>query len=257
VNVLPWVVYPYLVLAVFVGGHVWRWRTGDLRSWTTKSSQLLERRWLRIGSPLFHIGLLGVLGGHVFGLLVPARLTSKVGISDHLYHLSAVAIGGFFGIICLAGITILTARRLFVPAVRRAGNVNNIIVDLLLLTVIALGDALTLGYQLFVHEYDYRETISVWVRQIPLGHPDPAIMSHVPWIYQAHILAALTLLAFWPFSRLVHAWTAPLHYLFRRSHILYRAPVQMPPVETELPVEVVTSAALVVEKKVSWRAVRR
>jgi nitrate reductase gamma subunit len=146
VNVLPWVVYPYLVLAVFIGGHAWRWKRGDLRRWSTKSSQLLERRWLMIGAPLFHIGLLGVLGGHVLGLLVPASLTSKAGISDHLYHLSAVGIGGFFGIICLTGITILTARRLFVPAVRRAGNVNNIIVDLLLLTVIALGDALTLGY---------------------------------------------------------------------------------------------------------------
>ena len=69
-NVFLWVIVPYVCLAVFVVGHVWRYRY-DKFGWTTRSRQLYEDRLLRIGSPLFHFGMLGVVGGHVIGLLVP------------------------------------------------------------------------------------------------------------------------------------------------------------------------------------------
>jgi nitrate reductase gamma subunit len=68
-SVLPWVVYPYLAVFVFVAGHIWRWKA-DQFTVTTKSSQPLERKWLLRGSIPFHLGLLGVMGGHVVGLLV-------------------------------------------------------------------------------------------------------------------------------------------------------------------------------------------
>jgi nitrate reductase gamma subunit len=227
-NVVPWVVYPYLVAAAFVGGHLWRWRF-DRLGWTSRSSQLLEQRWLRVGSPLFHIGLLGVLGGHVIGVLVPARATRAVGVSDRLYHDFSLAAGGTFGALALAGITVLTLRRLLVPAVRRAGQPVDLAVDLLLLAVIALGMGETIGWQLGVGEYAYRDTVSVWFRELPALHPDASLMSGAPWVYQAHTLAALTLFGLWPFSRLVHVWTVPLQYVVRRAHILYRGPSVAPP----------------------------
>jgi nitrate reductase gamma subunit len=221
VNALPWIVVPYLAGAAFVGGHAWRWRF-DRLGWTTRSSQLLEQRWLRIGSPLFHIGLLGVLGGHVVGMLVPAAATRAVGVSDHSYHVVSLAAGGMVGVVALAGIVILTLRRLLVPAVRRNGQPVDLAVDLLLLTVIGLGMGETIGWQLGVGEYDYRETVSVWFRGVFAFHPDASLMSGAPWIYQAHTLASLTLFALWPFSRLVHVWTVPVQYVVRRAHILYR-----------------------------------
>ena len=58
-NQLLWVIFPYICLTVFVLGHVWRYRY-DKFGWTTRSSQLYERRLLRLGSPLFHFGLLFV-----------------------------------------------------------------------------------------------------------------------------------------------------------------------------------------------------
>ena len=61
-----WVIVPYVCLAVFVVGHVWRYRY-DKFGWTTRPSQLYEDRLLRIGSPLFHFGMLGVILGHVIG----------------------------------------------------------------------------------------------------------------------------------------------------------------------------------------------
>ena len=75
-----WVIVPYLCLAVFVVGHLWRYRY-DKFGWTTRSSQLYENRLLRLGSPLFHFGMLGVVGGHVIGLLVPESWTDALGVT--------------------------------------------------------------------------------------------------------------------------------------------------------------------------------
>lgn len=81
-NTLIWVVLPYACLAVFVAGHVWRWRH-DQFGWTTHTSQLLENRLLRLGSPMFHLGAFGVIAGHAMGLLIPASATSALGIPEH------------------------------------------------------------------------------------------------------------------------------------------------------------------------------
>ena len=224
-NALPWIVVPYLAVVLFLGGHIWRWRT-DRLGWTTRSSQLLEQRWLRLGSPLFHVGILGVVGGHVLGILVPKRVTDAMGVSEHAYHVLSLAAGGFFGTLALAGLVILTLRRLLVRRVRRAGGANDLAVDLLLLVVVGLGMGETFGWNLGVGAYAYRETVSVWFRQLPTLHPDASLMSGAPWVYQAHVLASLALFALWPFSRLVHVWTAPVQYVVRRAHVLYRSPAE-------------------------------
>ena len=220
-STLLWIVLPYAVIAVFVGGHAWR-RHWDEVGWTTRSSQLLESRWLSIGSPLFHFGLLGVIGGHVLGILVPARATRAVGLSDHAYHLSALWLGGAAGVAALAGLVILTARSFLCARVRRASRPSDHAVALLLLVVVGLGMGETLGYNLGVAEYDYRSTIAPWFRHLVTFRPDAALMDGVPLVYRAHLLASMALFALWPFSKLVHVWTIPLQYL-RRSQILYRA----------------------------------
>ena len=49
----------------------------------------------------------------------------------------------------------------------------------------------------------------------------PAILA-APIGFQLHVLAAWTLFAFWPFSRLVHVFSAPIGYL-TRPYIVYRS----------------------------------
>src|SRR3954466_10563239 len=109
-NVILWVVVPYVAIAVFVVGHYWRYRY-DKFGWTTRSSQLYERRLLRWGSPLFHFGILVVLLGHVMGLGVPKSWTEAVGISEEMYHASAVALGAISGFCTIVGMAILIYRR--------------------------------------------------------------------------------------------------------------------------------------------------
>ena len=62
-QIILWVAIPYAAIAVFIVGHIWRYRY-DKFGWTTRSSQLYEDRLLRWGSPLFHIGILAVFLGH-------------------------------------------------------------------------------------------------------------------------------------------------------------------------------------------------
>ncbi|MGH3866374.1 MAG: respiratory nitrate reductase subunit gamma [Pseudonocardiaceae bacterium] len=112
---LLWVTVPYVAFTSFLLGHIWRYRH-DQFGWTTRSSQLHESRLLRLGSPLFHFGLLAVLGGHVLGIAIPASWTAAVGVSEHAYHLMSVSFGTLSGLATVAGLEILLYRRSAVPA---------------------------------------------------------------------------------------------------------------------------------------------
>jgi nitrate reductase gamma subunit len=221
VNTLLWVVVPYLSIIVFVGGLVWR-RRYDRFGWTTRSSQLYESTILRWGSPLFHFGVLFVLVGHVGGLLVPKSWTEAVGITEHAYHLTAVFVGTVAGVCTLMGMAILIARRRLVGPVFSTTTRNDKAMYLVLGAVIVLGLWATVRANVVGAGYDYRETVSPWFRSLFVLQPDPSIMAAVPVGFQIHVLAAFVLFAFWPFTRLVHALSAPVGYL-TRPYIAYRS----------------------------------
>ena len=65
-EIFLWIVIPYVAITIFILGHGWRYRH-DQFGWTTRSTQLLERRMLDWGSPMFHYGALAAIGGHVLG----------------------------------------------------------------------------------------------------------------------------------------------------------------------------------------------
>ena len=109
-NVLLWGVLPYVMMAVLIGGLIWRYRY-DQFGWTTRSSQLYESRLLRIGSPLFHFGILVVIMGHLGGLVIPKSWTEAVGITEGIYHFNALLWGTLAGVCTLVGILILIYRR--------------------------------------------------------------------------------------------------------------------------------------------------
>ena len=218
-----WVVLPYLAVATFVVGHVWRYRH-DQFTWTTRSTQLLEARWLRIGGPLFHIGLLAVIGGHVIGILVPKSLTDSLGISEDTYRIFSATLGTLTGLAMLAGLAILIARRLGNRRVAATTRGWDVTVMVLLSFMVLTGMWNTVFHNLIQGGYDYRETVSPWFRNLFLLDPNAGLMtgSAVPLSYQLHAIAGWLLFMVWPFSRLVHAWSVPVAYL-RRSPIVYRS----------------------------------
>jgi nitrate reductase gamma subunit len=221
VNTALWVVYPYLTIAVLVGGVIWRYRY-DKFGWTTRSSQLYENRLLRIGSPLFHFGVLVVLLGHIGGLIIPKSWTEAVGMSENTYHLAAVILGTVAGVCTVGGLAILVYRRRTVGPVFSATTRNDKAMYLSLTVTILLGLAATVAANVVGGGYDYRETISPWFRSVFYLQPHADLMSGAPLLFQLHALSALLLFAFWPFTRLVHMLTAPLGYL-TRPYIVYRS----------------------------------
>ncbi|MFI7700608.1 respiratory nitrate reductase subunit gamma [Nonomuraea sp. NPDC049480] len=220
-SILLWVILPYVALTVFVLGHVWRYRY-DKFGWTTRSSQMYESRLLRIGSPLFHFGILVVALGHVGGLVIPKSWTEAMGVSEELYHVSAVVLGTIAGIATVGGLAILIYRRRTVGPVFSATTRNDKLMYAVLALTIALGLAATVLANITGGGYDYRTTVSPWFRSIFYFQPDPALMAGAPLLFQLHALSALVLFAIWPFTRLVHMLTAPVGYL-TRPYIVYRS----------------------------------
>ncbi len=219
-HVALWGVLPYLTLVLLAGGVTWRYHY-DRFGFTTRSSQLYESRLLRIGGPLFHYGLLFVIAGHVAGLLVPESLTDRLHISNHLYHENALLVGGAAGLATAAGLAVLLYRRLRVPAVRAATGRSDRAVYPLLTAVLLAGLTATAS-GVAADSYDYRLGVSIWFRSLFALDPDVSAMAHAPLVYQAHALLAMVLFALWPFSRLVHAFSAPIGYLLR-PYVVYRS----------------------------------
>ncbi|MCF6744702.1 respiratory nitrate reductase subunit gamma [Blastococcus sp. KM273128] len=218
-EIVLWVILPYISLAIFVVGHYWRYRY-DKFGWTTRSSQLYERRLLRWGSPLFHFGILFALGGHVIGLGIPRSWTDAVGITEAMYHVVAVGIGAIAGFCTLAGLAILIYRRRTVGPVFSATTRNDKFMYVVLTATIIFGLSNTVMGA--AGESHYRDTVSPWFRSIFYFQPQPELMSEALLGYQLHALSALLLFAIWPFTRLVHVFSAPLGY-FTRPYIVYRS----------------------------------
>jgi nitrate reductase gamma subunit len=219
-DVLLFLVIPYVCLTTFVVGHVWRYRH-DQMTWTTRSTQLLESRWLKRGVILFHVGMLAVMFGHVVGLVIPEAATEAVGISEHTYHTMAVGSGLVAGLVMVVGFVILLVRRLTIPRIRKTTAGTDHATYALLLIAMVTGMWCVIGENIIGNGHNYRETVSPWFRGLFLMNPQTDRLLEAPLIYQVHALSTMLLLGLWPFSRLVHAWSAPIGYL-SRSHVLYR-----------------------------------
>ncbi|MFC9962632.1 respiratory nitrate reductase subunit gamma [Nocardia ignorata] len=217
-----WDIAPYVTLAIVVVGSWWRYRY-DKFGWTTRSTQLFESRLLRIASPMFHFGILVVIFGHVIGLIIPQSWTDAMGLSQHAYHVQAITLGTIAGITTLSGIVLLIYRRRTRGPVFLATTTNDKIMYLVLVAALVAGLVTTMmGSGVVGEEHNYRQTVSPWFRSIWILRPRGDLMAQAPASFQVHALIALALFALWPFTRLVHAFSAPIGYLFR-PYIVYRS----------------------------------
>ncbi|WP_099040220.1 respiratory nitrate reductase subunit gamma [Mycobacterium neglectum] len=218
--VIFWDVVPYVTLAIVAVGIWWRYRY-DKFGWTTRSSQLYESRLLRIGSPMFHFGILVVIAGHIIGLVIPESWTDLV-MTDHVYHIQAMVLGVVAGVTTLGGIALLVFRRRTTGPVFLATTANDKVMYLVLVLAIVAGLACTLiGATPVGAEHDYRESVSPWFRSIWILQPRGDLMVQAPLWFHIHVMIALVLFCLWPFTRLVHVFSAPIGYLFR-PYIVYR-----------------------------------
>jgi nitrate reductase gamma subunit len=212
---LVFTVFPYICLATFVVGHSYRYVT-DRYAWNAHSSEFLEKKSLFYGSILFHWGIVLTFLGHAGGLLIPQRFYDAFGIHAGVHMAVAYWMGLLVGIAAFAGSLLLLRRRIINRRVKAAGTVNDLVTIGGLVLVIGLG-----LYNVVFGHYNVLYTLAPWIRGIVTLTPTPELMREVPFSYKLHVLSALALLGFSPFSRLVHIWSLPLFY-FVRSRIVFR-----------------------------------
>jgi len=215
-----YVIVPYACLTTLIVGHIWRYRF-DQFGWTSRSSELYEKRWLLFGSPVFHYGALAAIAGHFLGLVIPKSWTAAVGISESSYTVISKVGGTLAVVLVLAGLVVLTGRRWGMVRVRLVTTRVDVVAFLALWTMVLLGFGETVVYSVFGPGYDYRPTIAVWLRGIFTFHPNVAGIAQAPEIYQVHAVLGWLFLALFPFTRFVHFWSAPVWYL-TRPYVVYR-----------------------------------
>ena len=214
-------VYPYIATTVFLLGS-WIRFDHEQYTWKSDSSQLLSKRGMRVASNLFHYGILGLFGGHIVGLLTPHAVFTWLGLSDLAHQWIAISAGTVFGGVCLIGAAFLWMRRMSNPRVRAASRW----IDINILGWLALtATAGLITIPVSIHHATAGDPgtmilLAEWVQSILYLHPDPQLVQNVSLVYKIHMFLGMSVFLFFPFTRLVHIWSAPLAYLGRAYQIV-------------------------------------
>ncbi len=220
-NTLVFGIYPYIAFAVFIIGCVIRFDR-DQYTWKASSSQLLDRSSLRLGSNLFHVGVLLIIVGHLVGLLTPHSLYVQV-ISVENKQLLAMVAGGVFGSLCFLGLLLLITRRLNSPRLRAHTRFSDWLVLWMLFIQVSLG-LLTIPVSAQHMDGGSMLKLAEWAQHIVTFRGGAAdFIQDESLIFKVHIWLGLSLFVVAPFTRLVHVISAPVWYLLRPGYQIVRS----------------------------------
>lgn len=211
-------IYPYIAVTIFLLGSWVRYDYGQY-TWRAGSSQLLDNSNMRLASGLFHIGILGIIFGHFFGLLTPHWIYESF-LSLQAKQLIAMFAGGVFGAMTLYGGYLLLKRRLTNVRVRATSSTADILILVLLVSQAALG-LLTIPFSAFHLDGSVMMKLVSWAQDVVTFQTGASKnLEGVSFIYKIHMILGMTLFVVFPFCRLVHVWSVPLEYLTRRIQIV-------------------------------------
>jgi nitrate reductase gamma subunit len=212
--------YPYICMTVFLVGSLIRFDR-DQYSWKSDSSQLLRSKQLRLGSVLFHIGVLFLFFGHFFGMLTPHFLYEHF-ITAGDKQLMAMISGGTAGLFGFIGLTILLHRRLTDERIRATSKPSDILIAVILWVQLLLGLA-TIPLSAQHLDGSMMMKLAEWGQRIVTfrgGAVD--LLGDVDWVFRTHMFLGMTIFLIFPFTRLVHIWSgfASVTYLTRPYQIV-------------------------------------
>ena len=211
-------IYPYIAVTIFLLGSWVRYDYGQY-TWRAGSSQLLDNSNMRLASGLFHIGILGIIFGHFFGLLTPHWVYESF-LSLQAKQLIAMSAGGVFGAMTLYGGYLLLKRRLTNVRIRATSSTADILILVLLVSQAALG-LLTIPFSAFHLDGSVMMKLVSWAQDVVTFQTGASKnLEGVSLIYKIHMILGMTLFVVFPFCRLVHVWSVPLEYLTRRIQIV-------------------------------------
>jgi nitrate reductase gamma subunit len=213
--------YPYVCLSAFIFGSILRFDR-EQYTWKASSSQMLRKRQLFWGSNLFHLGILFLLLGHTVGLLTPKAIYTLFMTVEQKQRVAIMA-GGIAGAICFVGLTLLLHRRLLDARVRQTSTYMDLAVLIILWVQLALG-LLTLPFSLAHADGSAMLRLSAWAQGILTVQPvDARTLQGLDWPYLVHLVLGMTIFLIFPFSRLVHIWSAPVWFLGHKGYQVVRS----------------------------------
>jgi nitrate reductase gamma subunit len=209
-------IYPYIVLTIFLLGS-WVRFDREQYTWKSDSSQILSNKCLRRASNLFHVGIIAIFFGHLFGLLSPPALFHAIGISDVGHQYVAIFLGLIFGTLCLLGAVMLLLRRLLIKRIFVNSRFMDIFILVWLLATLLLGLSTvpTSWHHAVNGDASAMLSLSQWVRGVLFLQADPELLTNVSTIFKIHLFFGMTVFLLFPFTRLVHIWSFPVGYLTR------------------------------------------
>ena len=209
-------IYPYLALAVFLFGSLVRFER-EQYTWRAESTQFLYRGNLRLGSNLFHIGIIGIFLGHLGGLLTPLAVWEWLGVPLTAKQLLAMTAGGILGGVGLIGLVLLLLRRFGHRRLAVQTPMRDKVLLLWLLLTLCLG--LTTIPESASHlDGQTMLRFMLWAQHILTFRGDAAqLVVDSPMVFRLHIFCGLTFFMLFPFTRMVHTWSgfASVGYLTR------------------------------------------
>jgi len=213
--------YPYVCLSSFIFGSIIRFDR-EQYTWKASSSQLLRRRQLFWGSNLFHLGILFLLVGHTVGLLTPQAIYTLLVTVEQKQRIAIMA-GGVAGSVCFVGLSMLLHRRLFDRRIRQSSTYMDLAVLVILWVQLLLG-LVTLPFSWAHADGSAMIVLSHWAQGVLTVQPvDAKTLQGLDWPYLVHLVLGMTIFLIFPFSRLVHIWSAPVWYLGRRGYQVVRS----------------------------------
>jgi nitrate reductase gamma subunit len=214
-DVLLFVVFPYVAVALAVGGTIYRYLTNQF-SFTSLSSQFLESDVQFWGSTLWHYGIIPTLLIHLAGFTIPKVMAALHSTPETLYM--AELAGKILGIMALVGAGALFYRRVASSKIRMVTTPADWVILVLLIFQVALGLMIAFMYRWgaswFIH------TVTPWVVSLATFQPAPQYVASLPLIPKLHFLNATLLIAIFPFGRLVHMVGFPVSYLWRSFQLV-------------------------------------
>jgi nitrate reductase gamma subunit len=120
-------------------------------------------------------------------------------------------VGMFGGILLLFGLVWAFVRRIVIPQVKAMSKAEDYIVLIFLILIAFFGLYQSAIKLVFGVTY----SVAPWLWSVVKLQPDPLLMQAVPLVNKLHIVVALIFFAYFPFTKLVHAFTYPLTYFWR------------------------------------------
>ena len=213
-------IYPYIAITVFILGSLLRYDR-DQYTWKASSSQLLSKKDMRLGSNLFHIGIIALFFGHLMGLLTP-HWAYHFMMSAGTKQIVAMTAGGIFGLTCLVGMILLIRRRMLDARIKATSEATDLPILLILFVQLVLG-LLTIPFSAQHMDGSSMLALASWAQHLVTFQGDAAsFVIGEAFIFKIHLVLGLTIFLVFPFTRLVHVWSVPIQYLTRSGYQIVR-----------------------------------